>query len=190
MRFQPTEPKPPRQLQFSREKLAEAVHYVCSTVGAERLGNVKLHKILYFADMFHYLERGQPITGVEYVKQKFGPTARHLSAVLAQLKGQGKIDVQEDDYFGFRKKNYVSTKHFVQVTLSDDELKVLSKVSAEVAEMSATEVSEISHNAAWQSVPLGEAIPYSSVFRVIAPEIDEGDLSWGEETARRHAIAK
>jgi uncharacterized phage-associated protein len=187
MRFQTTISSPPRAFQFSREKLAEAVHYICANINPEQLGNVKLHKILYFSDMFRYLESGQPITGVEYVKQKFGPTARHLTATLKSLEARGVLSVAEEEYFGFRKKLYACRQSYSRTSLSEDETAILDLFMEKVAALSAAEVSEISHDAAWESVPLGEVIPYSSIFRVIAPEIEEADVAWGEETATQYA---
>jgi hypothetical protein len=189
MQFQTTEASAPRTFQFSREKLAEAVHYICARMPLHQLGNVKLHKILYFSDMFRYLESGHPITGVEYIKQKFGPTARHLTAVLKSLESSGTLEVIEEEYFGYRKKTYSCKRPYQRVTLSDDETGVLDEFIAMLANMSASEVSEVSHDAAWESVPLGEVIPYSSIFRVIAPEIDEGDVEWADDVAARYAAA-
>lgn len=189
MRFQTTNTSPPRAFQFSREKLAEAAHYVCANTKPNELGNVKLHKILYFADMFNYLESGQPITGVEYIKQKFGPTARHLTATLKNLQANGVLTVSEEEYFGYRKKTYSCNKPYLRKSLSEQETTVLDQFMKLVATMSAAEVSEVSHDAAWESVPLGEVIPYSSIFRAIAPEIDESDVAWGDEIAVRYATA-
>mgnify|MGYP001273117938 FL=1 len=189
MRFQTSTASPPRTFQFSREKLAEAVHYVCANTPSDQLGNVKLHKILYFSDMFTYLELGQPITGVEYIKQKFGPTARHLAATVASLETSGILKVSREEYFGYWKKSYTCRTGYVRSALSEKETAVLDKFIATVASLSATEVSEISHDAAWESVPFGEVIPYSSIFRVIAPEIDESDIAWGDEIASRYAAA-
>jgi hypothetical protein len=139
--------------------------------------------------MFRYLESGQPITGVEYLKQKFGPTARHLAATLSALKAQGKIAVTEEEYFGYRKKSYMCLQHYVRASLSEAETAALDRFSALTANLSASTISEVSHDAAWESVSLGEVIPYSSIFRVIAPEIDESDSAWGDEMARRYATA-
>jgi hypothetical protein len=58
------------------QKLKDVVHYICAQCRQDELGNVKLHKILYFADMLHFLGSNRPLTGVEYQKQSFGPVAR------------------------------------------------------------------------------------------------------------------
>ena len=187
MRFEPAPHSAQLRFQFSRGKLAEAVHYVCANMPANQLGNVKLHKVLYFADMFRFLETGQPITGVEYIKQRFGPTARHLTATLRELEANGTLSVSSEEYFGYQKKTYRCRRPYDRSLLSNDELDVIQKFMVFVSSLSAAEVSEISHDAAWESVPLGEAIPYSSIFRVIAPEIDEEDVAWGDESATKYA---
>ena len=60
-------------VQFDREKFLEAVHYICTHCDPRELGRVKLHKILYFADMLHYVGYGRPLTGEEYQKQNSAP---------------------------------------------------------------------------------------------------------------------
>ena len=86
---------PSASVQFDREKFKEAILLLASYCPAEELGNVKLHKILYFADMMNFLEEGRPLTGVEYLKQKFGPTARHLTSAVEELAREGRLSVRE-----------------------------------------------------------------------------------------------
>src|SRR5208337_999071 len=88
-------------------KLKDVTHYVCYRCTQEELGNVKLHKILYFADMLHFLSERKPLTGVEYQKQAFGPVARHLSWAINELSKEGAIKVEKRDYFGFKKTDYI-----------------------------------------------------------------------------------
>ena len=57
---------------FDEDKFSKVVHSVCSKCEPDRLGNVKLHKILYFADMLNFAASGTPRTGADYVKQRFG----------------------------------------------------------------------------------------------------------------------
>ncbi|MGO4836011.1 Panacea domain-containing protein, partial [Rhizobiaceae sp. 2RAB30] len=63
-----------RQITFSRDKLRAAVLHVISSCKPDRLGAVKLHKVLYYSDMLSYLDTGKPVTGAEYRKRPFGPT--------------------------------------------------------------------------------------------------------------------
>ena len=52
---------------------------------------------------------------------------------------------------------------------------------------SATEISEISHNAAWDAADLGEVIPYQSVLMLVPVEIKDKDRQWALEAAQQYA---
>ena len=97
-------------IQFDREKFKDVVHYVVDYVranlGTEALGNTKLHKVLYYSDILRYLDTGQPLTGVEYQRQKFGPTARYLTWALKELEAEGRVSVTKRNYYGYQKSEY------------------------------------------------------------------------------------
>ncbi len=176
-------------VQFDREKLLEAVYFVCSVSDPSKLGNVKLHKILYFSDMMRFLESGSPITGVEYIKQKMGPTARHLAWALGELQSCGVLEISEEEFHGFIKKRYETRSAFPIRNLSTEEKDMLREATDYFSDMSARETSEISHNAAWRTARLGEVIPYHSVYRLLPVELDEDDMKWAEKEAEIHALA-
>ena len=50
------------------EKLKKAVQYVASKSDPLRLGNVRLNKILWKADVFMHMTRGETITGWRYIR--------------------------------------------------------------------------------------------------------------------------
>ena len=90
--------------QFDREKFKDVVHFAIHRAterhGPEALGNTKLHKIAYYADMLWFVAKGQPLTGAEYQRQRFGPTARHLTKCLAELEAAGRIRTTKRNYYG------------------------------------------------------------------------------------------
>lgn len=180
----------PNQHQFDREKLKETVLLIASLCPPDELGNVKLHKILYFSDMLHFLAEARPITGVDYLKQKFGPVARHLTQATSQLQQEGKLEVRADDYFGLPKKTYVPKTKYKQHRLSDLEVSIVREMSDFVRGQSAREISIFSHNAAWESVELGEVIPYFTALRLIPTEVDDSDRAWATEWALEHATER
>lgn len=112
------EPNP----KVNRQKLKDVVHYVCASCHQDELGNVKLHKILYFADMLNFLSTNKPLTGVEYQKQSFGPVARHLSWAVNELDKEGTIRIQKRDYFGFKKTDYFSLREPSTTRLTNTEV--------------------------------------------------------------------
>lgn len=173
--------------QLNREKLKEAVHFIASSCPPEELGNVKMHKILYFSDMLHFVQEGTPLTGVEYVKQQFGPVALFLNWAVESLKTEGKLAVSETEYFGFYKKNYQPLSKFTPIYLSENELILISEVAEFVRGKSAREISTISHNSAWEAVDLGQVIPYATALRLVPTETNESDRQWAINSAREYA---
>lgn len=170
---------------FDKQMLLEVVHYVISRCTASELGNVKLHKILYFSDMLHYLATGEPLTGVEYRKQKFGPVARHLTWACERLSESGKIKIDRRDYLGFQKMDYSSIRNPDSRSLSNQSVQILNDVIEFVCSRSAREISELSHNSAWEAAKIGETLPYFTVFGWLPAAISESELREAVNEARK-----
>lgn len=158
------------------QKLKDVVHYICAQCSQDELGNVKLHKILYFADMLHFLSSNKPLTGVEYQKQNFGPAARHLSWAVNELCKEGSIKVEKRDYFGFEKTDYFSLRQPSTSRFTNAEITLLNDVIEFVCERSAKEISELSHMEPWSVAELGETIPYYSAYGLIPSAVTDADV--------------
>ena len=167
--------------QFDQQKFKDIVHYVVDHVsnayGSEFLGNTKLHKILYYTDMLNYLEHFKPMTGAEYQRQKFGPTARHLSAALRELTGENRVETKAVNYFGYQKTEYNSKKSPNSARISGDEKSTINHVIEFVCNQSAAEISEFSHDAVWASVPMGHRIPYYAAMAMFPAVFSEDDVN-------------
>lgn len=173
-------------INFDREKLLDVIHFICEKRSPEDLGNVKLHKILYFSDMIHYVATGKPLTGVEYLKQSFGPIARHLTWGLSELENRGVISISKKDYFGFPKLHIDVNIPLKTNRISRMEQDILGDVVEFVCSKSAREISDLSHNAAWDALEIGERIPYLSAFMLAPPrEVSDEDIAWGVAEAER-----
>lgn len=170
---------------LDRDKLKHVVHFICANCDPEELGNVKLHKALYFADMLTYMATFRPLTGVEYQKQKFGPIAKHLSWAVNELCREGLMRVEKRDYFGFSKVDYVSLQSPQAGKLSNREMSLLQDVIDFVCERSAKEISELSHDAAWHKARLGETIPYDAAFGLQPISVSDADVEAASDEARR-----
>jgi uncharacterized phage-associated protein len=167
--------------QLDYERLLDVVHYICSKCDPSELGNVKLHKVLYFADMLHFVDTGRALTGVEYLKQQFGPCARHLTKAIGDLRKQGRIHIERRDFYGFKKMDYISIKPPALDRLDNERvIPLLDTVIEFVCRHSAKEISELSHTAAWSSVGPGERIPYFTAYWLKYPEITEQDVAEAE----------
>src|SRR5438874_6123820 len=94
-------------VQFDRMKFKELILFICRNCEPSRLGAVKLHKILYLADMLQFAFEGHAITGSVYIKQEFGPTSRHLLGILRELQREKAIRISNSIYFRFRKATFL-----------------------------------------------------------------------------------
>jgi hypothetical protein len=173
------------QIQFDRAKLLDVVHYVCAKIPVEELGRYRLHKILYLSDMLHFTATGRPLTGVEYQKQPFGPMARDLTWALRNLKDNGSLDIKHRDYFGFPKDDFISLRPPDLSRLTAEERRLIDDVADFARGRSAREISELSHNAAWEMLAIGDRIPYFTAFYFYPVAITDEDMEWGEEMARK-----
>lgn len=170
---------------LDRDKLLDVVHYVCAACSPEELGRVKLHKILYYADMLHFLDSGEPLTGAEYQKQQFGPVAKPLNWTLSRLVERGDIRVEARAYFGYEKQDFISLREPASNRISEAEKRILDDVIEFVTARSAREISELSHTAVWEAAQMGETLPYFTAYALIPSEFTDSDFQWAEAEAAR-----
>jgi len=167
----------PDEPQLDFERLLDVVHYICSKCDPSELGNVKLHKILYFSDMLHFAKTGRPLTGVEYQKQKYGPCARHLTKAVLELREQGRLKIEKRDFYGFKKMDYVAIGEPRLNRLANDNITTLVDLVIDfVCQRTAKEISELSHSSPWEAAEMGEKIPYYTAFWLQLPELTEYDV--------------
>lgn len=171
------------------EKFCDAVHYIAQAAPPSALGRVKLHETLYFADMLRYLETGRPLTGADFLKQKFGPTARPLTRALHALTAASRVAVSLRQVFGVQAYTFASLSPLATNRLADDERALLDAVIAFVCAHSADEISEISHTKLWEMASPGERLPYYMALSLVPAEITDEDRDWAAGEARRHGLA-
>lgn len=155
-------------MQFDRAKLKAAILHTCRSCTPDRLGAVKMHKVLYFLDMIHYAHFAVPVTGAMYRKRPFGPTCVQLLPMLAEMEASGLIEIREVNFFGRRKKEYIALQNEEAGVLNESELALLDEVVDFVCEQnSAKSISDYSHQMPWEMVEFGEEIPYESALLLI-----------------------
>jgi hypothetical protein len=167
------------RMQFDRAKLKTVILYTCARCDQSNLGAVKLNKVLYYADMLHYVNVGTPITGANYKKLARGPVCEGLLPILRELERDGALEIRDVNYFGYRKKEYHALIEPDVERLSKAELLVLEEVIDFVCHNNtAKTISEFSHNAAWEMAEFGEVIPYSSAFLLYPGEVSQEAMDW------------
>jgi len=165
-------------MQFDQRKFKEVVLYVADKCAPESLGAVKLHKVLYFADMLAFVQSGLSITGAVYRKRPYGPTADALSKAIAELQFEKALLVKQVDYFGYRKKQFTPLRTPAAGVLSAPEMTLLDEVIEFVCrDNSAKTISEFSHQRPWEMAEFGDVISYNSAFLLFPEEASERALA-------------
>lgn len=138
-----------------RQKLIEAVCFFAAHV--EKLGKIKLFKLLYFLDFEHYRDTGRSVTGLDYSAWKMGPVPTDLFHELDNPQS----DWAEKIRFGQRTVR--GGKPMLSVTpvgefdashFSRRELQLLERLAAEFKTADAEEMIEATHleNLPWHQV--------------------------------------
>ncbi|MEM9180721.1 MAG: Panacea domain-containing protein [Pseudomonadota bacterium] len=172
-------------VKYDYSKFVDVVHYICELFSSqpEALGQVKLHKILYFADMTRFYETGVPLTGVEYQKQPYGPTARDLAKALKELESRALLEVNMRQVFGYKKVEFENVRPLQSNRVNDDEKELIRAVAEWARSKTAVEISEFSHQLPWESANLGERIDYATAGMLFPRKVTQADLDWVNEAA-------
>lgn len=154
-----------------QEKFRELIVYIANKTGDDpRFGDIKLNKILYFADFRAYEQLGQAITGVRYQKLELGPAPRALLPVREELEHEGAVRVSKR-WAGRHRQTVTKAVRDPDTDLfTDAELALVDEIIDDLRARSADDVSDLSHEQSpgWNLVELGEDIPYSTA--LIDPE--------------------
>jgi Protein of unknown function (DUF4065) len=160
------------EMQFDRNKLKAVVLTALNRCPSERVGAVKLHKILYFFDMLSFIQTGVGAVGATYRKRPFGPTCEPLLGALREMEREGQVVIGHSDYYGYRKTDYRPLVAPDSALLSKAQEDLLSDVIDFVClEYSASTISEYSHQAPWEAVEFGDVIPYASAYFLLPMQV-------------------
>lgn len=166
-------------------KLKAAIKHVVSLCEPDELGMVKLHKSLFYADMFLYATRGESITGCDYRKREFGPTCDAALTALSQLRSDGELATDRVNYFGYWKTTFLLLSAAKETNELSVEEKALLRDSVDwvCKNNTAKGISEISHTGPWELVGFGDVIPYHSAISLFPSEVSEETMAWALEAS-------
>lgn len=164
-------------------KFKALVHYVCEK--AEKpsvLGSIKLNKVLWYSDAFHYMAHGRSITGATYVKRQFGPVPTGVIKALDQLVSEGKIARGRVDNFSHGQLELVALEDADKSIFDGQEISLVDEAFEHVClKHTAMSISEETHGTIWKIAKMGELLPYETVFAYHLGEVDETDFAWAKE---------
>jgi len=138
----------------------------CSRLQDDQAGGAtKLNKVLFFVEFTHLRRHHRVVSGCEFQKLPHGPAPRQLLPVRHRLIESGAADLIEEDFLGRPQHRLVPRRPADLTLFAADELQTIEDVLAQLAGMTATQVSELSHQEpGWRLTEIGETIPFSTAF--------------------------
>ena len=145
-----------------------------------RLGAIRLNKALWFTDSLAYQIYGAPVTGEKYVKRKMGPVPATILRTLKELEKENKIEIRErENYYDAIK--YLSRSEPNLIPLSSADRDLAKAVLNFVCDRTATEISESTHDEAWNAALEGEEIPLFATLATGKGAITDEIREWAEK---------
>lgn len=153
------------EIAMDREKFKELIVLLADACADDdNFGDVRLSKLLFFADSLAYRHLGEPITGARYQRLPLGPAPRALLPVRAELEDEGSVEVEYRGEPPRRRRVTVARRNVDRSLFSADELEIIGQVVRVLEGMTAGEVSELSHEESpgWQLADPNDDIPFEA----------------------------
>jgi hypothetical protein len=144
-------------------KFKDLLLYVAQQLADDpNFGETKLNKALYFSDVEAYRYLGKPITGAEYQRNRFGPTARVFTILRDQLIRDGWLRTEKRRVIDYEESVPIAVGEPNLSRFTEAELEIIDRVIAELRAYSNIGASDLSHerSAGWRAHKQGETIPY------------------------------
>ena len=167
--------------QESRERLRELILFIAERCQDDlRFGATKLAKILYRADFMSFARYGEPITGTEYQKLPKGPVPTAVAALRHEMMKNGEIVMTKEGYSPYLRDRVIPLREANLDKFKARDIALVDGVIRMFYGATAAEVSEFTHDRAWEAAELYERIPYEAVF-VSDEELTEHDIAVAHE---------
>ncbi|MFN2501247.1 MAG: Panacea domain-containing protein [Pyrinomonadaceae bacterium] len=146
---------------FSPQRLGAMIRYISDS--GRDIYKTNLNKLLFYSDMTAYYLSGRGISGATYVNLPFGPVPDGVNDVLNELDTSGSITKSPVQGMGSNAEMIKPGEAGPdpEQVLTTEEIQTLDWVLSRYGDMSATEISEVSHKEkAYASTRPGEPIAY------------------------------
>ena len=160
-----------------QDRTEPVAHYVIARADLNKLGAVKLNKVMWFADLEAYRRFGKTITGQSsYEKRQYGPVPNNIVRAIRHLEQNDMIATRLVPTFGgVDRREHVWLKKPDVSIFSPEEVDILN--TAITWDHTAKSISELSHDALWSQAEIGEQIPVGAA-TVVPDEVDGDDIAW------------
>ena len=149
---------------FDYKRFAAVAAWFCEKLG--EVSSVTINKFMFYADFLSSKISTVSLTGVAYVRLKYGPVPADYRALFGQLDSDGILASEEKEVTPECLGLYYSVGPIVKsldVEFTAQEQEVLEHVVRELGGLTATAISERSHQeSAWMDTGDKEFISFAS----------------------------
>ena len=147
------------------EKFKEILIYILNKVGSKpNIGESVIYKMLYFIDFDFYELYEEQIIGANYIKNHYGPTPVEFRSIVNDMEGNDITKIVSK-YYSYPQTKYFPLRKPDLKIFKAHEIHLIDDVLTRLSDMSATEISEYSHNdVPWLTSENKKVIDYESVF--------------------------
>ena len=152
------------QLPGSQSRARQLILYIARRCeNAKFFGAIKLNKIMWKADFDSFAERGVPVTGREYRRQKLGPTLREMVPIQTDMLKDGAIRFEQRDFGDDMVEQRTIAIDDPDLSLfNDTDMSYVDRAIRHYWDMTGTEASDQSHGVAWRTRANGDPMPYEA----------------------------
>lgn len=166
----------------SRARLRELMLFVAERCQYDpKFGVTKLNKILFYCDFFAFAKLGKPITGMPYDKLPYGPVPKAAESTRRQMERDEDVFVPPEGYSPSRLRRMVPRRAANLNLFSGPEIALVDGIIEALSDATGSQLRDLSHGKAWQSVEMYQTIPYEAIFVSDEPYTEE-------DIARAHEL--
>jgi transcriptional regulator with XRE-family HTH domain len=148
------------------QKFIQVLLYILGhCAGKPNVGETVLNKLLYFSDFNYYELYEEQMTGASYRKLPYGPVPQRMDTILNHMIDQGMLQRVKTEYHGYPQSRFIPLQRADLRQLRASEKEVIDRVIEQMADWSATAISDWSHkDMPWMATADGEEIDYELAF--------------------------
>ena len=106
---------------------------------------VKLNKLLFYSDFYHFKLYGSSISGAMYRAIQYGPVPADYQLLMAQGVLSGILELKTVEMYDFNAECFLGKVDFQKNLFTEEELDVLQKITERFAESNNQQIMKISH---------------------------------------------
>ena len=158
------------------DKLTEAVVYLVNrSQNDPNFSETKLVQLLYYADCAAYMQTGEPITGVTYLRYPHGPYPQAWAARKNAITTAGDVDIfSEEMGTDVHRRRWTANRPVASGILSPREETILNEQLERFADFNASQIADYAHQEfGWILTEPGQPMPYDLAGLSDVPLTDE-----------------